>query len=227
MDPKAQKWYGIVAAAVVVIAALGWYFAAHHKASAPSVSNSTATTTSTTSASGGGNAGPNSSVGSAVPDQSTLQKPDLNRPYKPLSTLPQSVQDNNKKLYATAVQQLKIDPNGIAYWLQLAQLRKGANDFSGAAEVWIYVTKRWPNDPIAFENLGDLYANYMHEAALGVEYWQKALPLDAKNIGLYINLATYQDINMHDKAAAQATLEAGLKANPGNTDLQYALDHLQ
>lgn len=223
MDPKAQKWYGIVAAAVVVIAALGWYFAVHQKASAPST-NTTATSTPSTATSTG-TGGPGSVQGS-VPDQSTLKKPDLNRPYTPLSTLPQSVQDNNKKLYATAVEQLKFDPNGIGYWLQLAGLRKGANDFVGAEDVWLYVSARWPKDPIAFNNLGDLYAFSLKNSAKAVEYWNKAIAIDPKGIATYINLATFQSVNLGDKAAAKATLEAGLKANPGNTNLQNALNNL-
>jgi hypothetical protein len=228
MNEQGKKWYGIVAAAVVIIAALGWYFSYHNKAAAPSGNNgglSVSTTTpgaatSTSGASGGVQVG-------AIADTGGIPMPNLNRPYTPPSNLPASVQADDKKAVADAIAQLKIDPNHLAYWLQLAIYRKGANDYAGAEEIWLYCTKRWPTDFTAFEDLGDLYANYMHESAQAVEYWNKAIAIAPKHTYNYINLATFQDINMHDKAAAQATLQAGLKANPGNADLQYALDHLQ
>lgn len=223
MDPKTQKWYGVIAAVVVIIAAAGWYFSAHNKAQAPGVNVDGAATTTDTGATGGVNGG----VSVGVADDSTIPKPDLNRPYKPLASLPQSVRDNNQKLYTTAVEQLKFNPGMIAYWLQLAGLYKGANDFKGAEEVWLFVTLRWPKDPIAFSNLGDLYAYSLKQPAKAVEYWNKGIAIEPSNVRLYLALATYQDINLKDKAAATATLQAGLKANPGNTDLQYALDNLQ
>ena len=222
MDSNAQKWYGIVAATVVIIAALGWYFGVHQKAVAPTSTTNNATSTSGTATSTDGLTGVQN-----IPDESTLKQPDLSRPYTPLSTLPQSVQDNNKKLYATAVEQLKFNPNGIAYWLQLAGLRKGANDFTGAEEVWLYVTKRWSTDPIAYNNLGDLYAFSLKSSVQAVVYWNKAIAADPKGIPTYINLATFQNINLQDKPAAKATLGAGLKANPGNASLQAALNALQ
>ena len=224
MDPKTQKWYGIVAAAVVIIATLGWYFAAHNKAVAPtndtgSTTGTSTTGTATTTLGGVGVVG--------MADESTLEKPNLDRPYTPLSTLPKSVRDNNIKLYTTAVEQLKFNPNGIAYWLQLAQLRKGANDFVGAEEVWVYVTKRWTNDPIAFASLADLYAFSLKNSTKAVQYWKLAIAADGRVVGNYLALANFQEINMKDKVAAKATLEAGLKVNQGNPDLQAALGQLQ
>jgi hypothetical protein len=224
MNEQARKWYGIVAAAVVVIAALGIYFAAHKRAVAPTTTTGTASSTSTTGTSTSTGAQPVQVTG--VADTSTIPKPDLNRPYTPPSNLPANVQTESKKAVAEAITQLKIDPNHLAYWLQLAIYRKGAGDYVGAEEVWLYCTKRWPTDFTAFENLGDLYANYMHNSAKAVEYWNKALALAPKDIRTYLSLATFQSINMQDKAAAKATLEAGLKANPGNTDLQNALNAL-
>ena len=46
----------------------------------------------------------------------------------------------------------------------------------------MYVTKRWPTDPIAFNNLGDLYQNYYRDnvkARAIVEAGLKTNPNDA------------------------------------------------
>lgn len=226
MDPRTQKWYGIVAAAVVIIGAVGWYFAAHNKAVAPTNDMGSMNATST-SGTGTGTTTLNGVGVVGIADESNIPKPNLDRPYKPLATLPQSVQDNNKKLYATAVEQLKFNPNGIAYWLQLAQLRKGADDFTGAEEVWLYVTKRWPNDPIAFASLADVYAFSLKNSTKAVQYWNLAIAADGRIVSNYIALANFQHINLKDKVAAKATLEAGLKVNQGDTNLQAALAQLQ
>jgi tetratricopeptide (TPR) repeat protein len=225
MNEQARKWYGIAAGIIVIFIAAAWYFAVHNKALAPS-NGTAASDSSATSTTSGGTSNSPLQIG-GVADTSGISAPNLNRPYTPLSTLPQSVQDNNKKLVKTAVDQLKFNPNGITYWLQLAGLRKGANDFTGAEEIWVYLTKRLPTDPIAYNNLGDLYGNYLHDYAKAVTYWTKGSELEPKNISVYLSLATVQSINMHDTAAAKATLQAGLKANPGNADLQRALDALQ
>jgi hypothetical protein len=220
MDENTRKWYGVAAAIIVIFVAVAWYFSAHRNAVAPS-ENSTATTTTATTT------GQTGSVQTGVPNNSGYPAPSLDRPYTPPSNLPTEIQAQSKKAVADAVTQLKIDPNHLAYWLQLAIYRKGAGDYVGAEEVWLYCTKVWPTDPISFENLADLYAYHLKQPAKAVEYWNKAIPLDKPNsIRLYLALATFQSINMSDKAAARTTLEAGLKANPGNKDIQNALNNL-
>lgn len=222
MSENTRKWYGIAAAIIIVFIAAAWYLSVHHKALAPTQSQIATSTNATTTGQTG-----NIQI-TGVSNVSGYPAPDLNRPYTPPSNLPASVQTESRQTVAKAVQQLRIDPNHLAYWLELAIYRKGSADYAGAEEIWVYCTKMWPTDPISYENLADLYANYLHQSDKAVEYWNKAIPLDKLNsIRVYIALATFQDINLHDKAAAQATLQAGLKANPGNESLKYVLDHLQ
>jgi hypothetical protein len=228
MNENTRKWYGIAAAVIVIFVAIAWYLSSHGKVIAPSTQAPTATTTTATTTGQIGSGTTGGVVVSGGHNTSGYTAPDLTRPYTPSSSLPTNVQADSKKAVAEAVKQLTIDPNHLAYWLQLAIYRKSANDFVGAEEIWVYCTKVWPTDPISYENLADLYAYHLQQPAKAVEYWNKAIPLDKPNsIRLYLAVATFQDINMKDKAAAQATLQAGLKANPGNADLQYALDHLQ
>ncbi|HVY72459.1 MAG TPA: hypothetical protein VG984_00175 [Candidatus Paceibacterota bacterium] len=174
MDPKAQKWYGVVAAAVVVIAALGWYFAVHQKAVAPTNVDTNATSTSATTT------GQIQITGAQ--DTSGIQAPSLDRAYTPPSYLPAAQQVQNQKDYNTVVAQLKFDPTNHAYWLQLALYRKAAGDYTGAEEIWLFVIKRWPDDPIPYKNLTDLYLNFMHDKAKAKAILQagvKAFPDDA------------------------------------------------
>lgn len=223
MNQNTQKWYALAGGIVIIFIAAAWYFTSHRQAMAPATTNTgTATTTMATSTNGEATV-----VIGSVPDTSSIPKPDLSRPYTPLSTLPTSVQASDKAAVATAIKQLKIDPNHIGYWLQLATYRKGANDFTGAEAVWLYVTERWPTDPIAYNDLGDLYENYLHDYAKATTYWNALIKLSPDNISAYLNLATMYNINLKDPTDAKATLQAGLKANPGNSDLQKALNAIQ
>lgn len=224
MDGNTRKWYGIAAAIIVIFIAIAWYLGANNKAVAPTTSGTATSTNATTTSQDGSTTG---GIQIGVGGDSNFPQPDLNRPYTPPSTAPASVQAADKKAVADAIAQLKIDPTHEAYWLQLASYRKLANDFAGAEEIWIFCTKVFPKDPIAYNNLGDLYANYTHDYTKAAMYWNGAIKLDPTSISTYRNLATMYDISMKDKANAQATLQAGLKANPGNPDLKYALEHLQ
>lgn len=216
MDENTRKWYGIAAAIIVIFIAVALYLSVHKNAVAPSDNvTGTATTTDQTG-----------SVQTGIPNMSGYTAPNLDRPYTPPSNLPANIQEQSRKTVAAAITQLKIDPNHLAYWLELAIYRKGSADYTGAEEIWVYCTKVWPTDALSFSNLADLYGNYLHDNQKAVANWNQVIKLEPKNIAAYLNLATFQNINMKDKAAAQATLQAGLKANPGNKDLQYALNNL-
>ena len=225
MNENTQKWYAFAGAIVIIFIAAGWYFGFHHKALAPSTTGSMATTTMATTTM----ATTTTSTGKAVTigGVSVPNEPDLNRPYTPPANLPASVQASDKQIVATAIQQLKIDPTHIGYWLQLAEYRKDANDFTGAEDIWVFCTHAFPTDPIAYNNLADLYENYLHDYTNATTYWNDLIKLAPTNVSAYLNLATMQDINLKDPTDAKATLQAGLKANLGNSDLQNALNQLQ
>lgn len=226
MNLNTHRWYAVSAGLLVLVVAVGWYLGAHNKAIAPTTQNPVASSTNATTT---GQAGTNSgSVGiTGIPNMSGYPAPDLNRPYMPPANLPASVQAQSKQTVANAIQQLKIDPNHLAYWLELAIYRKGSADYVGAEEIWVYCTKVWPTDPTAYNNLADLYGNYLHDYPKAVANWNEVIKLQPKNVPAYLSLASLYNINMKDRADAQATLQAGLKENPSNSDLQYALDHLQ
>ncbi len=223
MNQNTQRTYAFLGAAVVILIAAAWYFTSHEKALAPSTGGNTITLATTTANGTGGTTG-TVSVGSVT---SISNEPDLSRPYTPPSNLPASVQAGDKQAVATAIVQLKIDPSHEAYWLQLAEYRKDSNDFTGAETVWVFCTQAFPADPIAYNNLADLYENYLHDYTKATTYWNDLIKLSPTNVSAYLNLATMQSINLKDTADAKVTLQAGLKANPGNTDLQNALNALQ
>ena len=232
MEKNMRIRYGVAMGLLVAVGALGLFLSTRPKVASAPVGN--IATTTLTSAPSTQTAQPivgapgtfKINIASAPNSAPTIPLPDLSRPYTPPSSVPQSVQESDQALVATAIQQLKIDPNREPYWLQLGGYRKNADDFIGAEQIYVYLATRWPSDPIAYNNLADLYGNYLHDYAKAVVNWNMLIKISPNNIGAYINLATLYRANMHDVGNAKATLERGLQANPSSPDLKQALSTL-
>jgi tetratricopeptide (TPR) repeat protein len=85
------------------------------------------------------------------------------------------------------------DPNNLLDWLALASVMKGAKDYAGAEKVWLYIIQRWPDDPVAFGNLGDLYTNFLPDYPKAEWAYQKAIDVSS---GIAEHLIYYR--NLHE-----------------------------
>jgi Flp pilus assembly protein TadD len=130
--------------------------------------------------------------------------------------------------FANAQTTLASNPKDYTSWLELGILREATGDYTGAIADWKYVTELYPNDPTAFANLGNLYANDLQEPAQGIVYYKDAIKLDpTKEETFYENLAQIY-INEGDTADAKATLEQGISAQvSGYQNLQNELNSMQ
>ncbi len=81
---------------------------------------------------------------------------------------------------ARDVAALNKDPLNFSAWMDLAIARKIAGDYQGAAEIWLYGTKKWPTSPVPFHNLADLYQNFLHDSAKASYYANLAAKLGWK-----------------------------------------------
>ncbi len=233
MEQTTRTRYAVALGLLVAVVVIGVFFVnkeSKHASIAPSstVASTTQQATTTSAASFTGGAVSSTKTGSVAVtgvanDAPSIPLPDLTRPYTPPAGVPQSVQAEDKAAVATAIQQVKIDPNHETYWLQLGMYRQNAGDYVGAEQVYVYLTKRWPKDPIAFANLANLYGNYVHDYSKAVSYANQVIALSPHDISAYINLSTIYRANMQDVADAKKTLEQGIAANPSNTDLKSAL----
>lgn len=216
-------WYSVSAGLLVLVAALGWYFIAHKQALAPTTSPPTNSGQATTSANQGTYTITPIGVETSGKTIAKVPAPNLDRPYTPPKDAPASIQAEDKTAVAAAIAELKKTPDSITNWLQLALYRKNAGDYAGAEEIWDYATKVWQSDIVSYNNLADLYQNYLRDYSKAILYWNKVISLKPDTISAYINLATLYRIHLEDTAKAKTTLQAGLKANPNNSDLQHAL----
>lgn len=71
------------------------------------------------------------------------------------------------------------DPQNFNAWLDLAILYKIGGDYRGAEAIWLYTSKGWPGSPISFNNLADLYANFLKDKVKAEFYAKEAAKLQA------------------------------------------------
>lgn len=203
---------------------IGWFILRSHSApeTFPPMSNvnATSTTAPTTTLSQKNSNEGSVSIGYQKNTAPNIVMPNIDRPYTPSADLPVNIQTKSKQEVAFAKQQLHYDPNNKAYWITLAPYFEAAGDYKGAEEIWLYCNARWPEEPICYNNLADLYANYLHDYTKAITYWNKLITVQPTNVLAYINLATLYSTTLHDPEKAKATIAMGLKANPNNANLQ-------
>lgn len=95
--------------------------------------------------------------------------------FTPSSDLPESAVQKYQERFNFIQQQIADEPNKLTHWLALAGTMKAIRSYDQAEEVWLYITEKWPEDPTAFGNLGDLYTNFLPDYAKAEEAFKQAI----------------------------------------------------
>jgi tetratricopeptide (TPR) repeat protein len=153
------------------------------------------------------------------------QMPDLDRPFTPAERFPESIREESINNVNAAIAELKDNPDLISRWLQIAVYRKGADDFEGAEEIWLYLTHKWPDDPTAYANLADLYQSVLNEPQKAETYWKKYLKVapEGYDISGYRSLHDLYRTKLANPEKARAILLEGIEEHPDTTDLLIPL----
>lgn len=141
----------------------------------------------------------------------------------PANTLPvdaQAIITANIAKYST---ELTKDPRNVENWIMLGVQYKIAGDYEGAVEAWTYATKLAPQSSIAFRNMGDTYAFYLHDNVKAEENLLKAIKNSPEQIEYYFKAVDFYSQIMKDPAKARAIVEQGIKSNPASTELKSLL----
>ena len=129
------------------------------------------------------------------------------------------------KEFTAAKEALRLNPDEFQTWLILSGAKKAVGDYRGAEEIWLYVNQIRPFNSISFNNLGDLYANFLNEYDKAEEMFKIAV---ANSKGEEINwiyvrslFDLYLKTNQPDKA--ENLLLESLANQPDNYDLNIML----
>lgn len=151
--------------------------------------------------------------------------PDLDQPINMPSTLALDAQKIIREKIEKLSTELKQNPNLFDNWLLLGIYRKMIGDYEVAKEYWEYAGIINPQSPTPFNNLGDLFANFLKDDKKAEENFLKAIAIDPSAIYIYRSLYEFYHYNLKDGAKAKAILEQAIKANPNTSqDLQNLLN---
>lgn len=214
-------WLGVGLVLALLLAG-GILFLRPNPAVAPTGGN-TATTTgatgSTTEVSLGNGVTATLPPGVTIKPVPSVEAPSLNVAVTYDPNLPADAVSVLKTDIASTTAYLKNNPSDGSEWLQLAVYYKIAGDYTAAANVWGYMTQVAPTSYIAFGDLGDLYQNFLTNYPKAEANYKAAIAIDPNIIDYYVDLYNLYKYEVNNPAAASSTLEAGLKANPGNNEL--------
>lgn len=121
---------------------------------------------------------------------------------------------------------LKENPADYAAWLDLAISYKTVEDYEFARDIWEYVNVAAPTQSISFQNLGDLYTNYLKDYPKAEENYLEAIKNAPNQMSAYVGLADlYHYSYKQDSSSAVDILKQGIDAIgvPQNVDLTIAL----
>lgn len=155
-----------------------------------------------------------------------ITAPDLN---KPVNFTANMAEDSRALLLSKTgdlSSKLKDEPSNQENWLKLAIYKKMAGDYTGAEEIWVYLTSVNPQGFIPYNNLGDLYAYHLRDDAKAERNFLKALELAPGQASLYRSIYEFYRFVLKDEVKAREILGRGIKLNiSGSQDLQRLLDN--
>lgn len=174
MQTTVHLWRIGTIAALIAAAIAGGFFITRHDTAQPSGDTAAdqqidLSTIATTTHIGGYTIEPVPFTGSAI-----LPAPDYEKPIAFHASVSAEVRSAIEAQFTEVKIMLAKDPKDINAWTRLGTIKKIAGDYAGAEDAWVYVTQTWPNDPVAFGNLADLYrtegntakARAMYDAAI-------------------------------------------------------------
>jgi len=222
MDTSNQQWQIII---VVIVALLilggGLWFILGRASIGIEAPSPTATSTATTTISGVTGTGSFTVSGDDVID---LMPPDFRAPITFSAGISAEVKAAINVRHAQIVSTLSKDTFDLGAWIDLGALRKMAGDYKGAETAWLFVTKAAPNNEIAYNNLGDLYMNFLNDYPKAEAMYLKAIAIDKTLVGSYEALAMlYEHFYKIQTSAAEDILKKGIAANPSSVDLKVQL----
>lgn len=223
MKNNGYAWGAIIAVVIIAAAVLVFHI---HDAMAPGP-NASSTAMGTTTVDLGNGVTATLPPGATLHESTTtagtaVQPPSLSGAISISSSLPSDAQTALRIDEQTTIAELKAAPTRVDLWLQLGVDRKIGGDYAGAIQAWQYVAEAAPASLsyVAYGDLGDLYQNFDVNYAKAEADYKAAIAINPNVIQYYTGLYYLYRYNENNISAANAIVAQGLKANPGNAELE-------
>lgn len=199
---------------LVIIGVLGGiaYFVAHKKV---------AEGTTITIPGEGATTTPNYTI-EAVPSVSIKDiAPSLDRGIQFGTSVPPAVRAVIQKNTDEVIARLRKDETRADDWFTLGVLYHSANDYEGARDVWVFLTKvvPAPGTATAYDNLGKLYKFDLKDFPKSENYFKQSIQNNPKSITPYLELhELYRYLYKTDTTSAVDILVSASAKFPTNPD---------
>jgi len=164
-----------------------------------------------------------------ITEEEVVQAPDFTRPLSFGAGMDTDIRTLLQRKFDDLQAVLKENPLSFNAWVEIGTLRKTTGDYAGAAEDWHYIAKVYPNSTVPFDNLGDLYMNFIKNYPQAEENFKASIAFSPGNIHAYQQLFSLYTIYGYkaDTSAAADLIAKGLAANPGNETLLQLKQQLE
>lgn len=161
-----------------------------------------------------------------VQKQATLPLPDLDRIVINAHISADKKQEYTGRMKDIANAIRRGEPL-FQHLLELASYRRLSEDYQGAEEIWLYMTKRYPTDRMAYENLGNLYHYYLKDYPKAEVAMKKSIEIENVYPPSYVNLVELYTLSYTEKKGlAEEVLLDGLKNTNNHIVLEVTLAQL-
>jgi hypothetical protein len=209
----------IITVVVLVVIGLGIFLYAR-RATAPTTTMSGQTATST--GLGITYTGSSTAQVSEVPSSSAPAAPSYKTPlvFIPSVPVPADIQVDLNAEFASTTATIASNPTNFDAWVNLGTLRKMSGDYQGAVTDWTYVTQLYPQSAVGFEDLANIYLDFIKNYPKAEADYKEAIALNPQDDSAYTSLVSlYTTYGYGNPAEARTLVAAGVKANPNDTHL--------
>lgn len=159
-----------------------------------------------------------------VPSAALPPAPDFRAPIVFSPTIGADVRAQIQSNADIFIGRIAKDPNDLRSWIDLGTMHKMGGDYKGAETIWLYVGKVAAKNSIAFQNLGDLYQNFLKDYLKAESNFLTAIKNTPNDTNPYRALfELYTSVYKTGTSAAENILKQGIQANPQSVDLQVML----
>ncbi len=212
----------IITIALLVLAGIGLIAAFYFNFKSVSNQIDTApTATSTVKLPGGGEVSASGDV--EITETPSNPAPDYTKAITFSSSVSSEVRAALNANLAAIQAQIKTDSRNLGAWLQLGNIYHMGGDEKAAEKIWLYTAAAAPNVGASFDNLGELYLNYLKDLGKAEANFKKSISIDSHNTTAYRNLFSLYTDYGYKTANAEPILKEAIKNNPGAIDLQIIL----
>lgn len=158
-----------------------------------------------------------------IPDKTAAKAPDYTKPIAYSASISPTLKSALQAQFNITVAAINKDKYNFNAWIDLGAQHHMAGDDTAAAAIWEYASLTWPTNVASFNNLGDLYANFLKNYAKAETNFLTAIKNKPSDTNPYRNLFTLYYTAGYNKAKAEAILKQGIAAAPKAVDMQVLL----